>query len=435
MTGTAFSTAAWYRLDLKVSYPDNPLFNFNKLDKMPIVSVIIPTFNREKFLPQAMHSILDQAFTDLELVIVDDGSTDNTKYVVAQINDPRIRYVFQNNQGRGAAINKGIEASQGKYICKLDSDDWHLSDSITSLVTQIDENPEWGVVAGGYILVDEKGGRIAEVSPWVESPEPDLQRWLTACPVLWPGALIRREWIDRIGGFDPQITWGDDWDYGLRLARAGCKMGWLKKAVFCYRQHEGATIQYIEKLRHDRLYFLDKFFADPSLPEEIKKLKNETYIRSFLNLAGFEYAAGDIEEARKDFSKAIEMDHDILAYKGKRLFFTIAWWAKSTMYTLSPEKLIQIVLDHLPETAIHFRLRKRQAMGEFATVQFFEAYRTRNWPILRQYLWMLLRNNPIRALDRGVISIGLERFLGMSFIRFLKRIYHKVRGRIKKDIT
>lgn len=100
---------------------------------MPFFSIILPTYNRAHFLPKAIESVLKQTFEDWELIIVDDGSTDNTKEVVAKYQDSRIRYIYQKNQERSAARNNGIDQAQGEYICFLDSDDYYLPERLQKL--------------------------------------------------------------------------------------------------------------------------------------------------------------------------------------------------------------------------------------------------------------------------------------------------------------
>jgi len=105
----------------------------------PFFSVIVPTFNRADFLHVAIQSVIQQTFTDWELLIVDDGSTDNTKEVVANFKDARVTYFYQENKERSAARNKGIELSNGKYICFLDSDDYFKSNRLTNLYYEIEK--------------------------------------------------------------------------------------------------------------------------------------------------------------------------------------------------------------------------------------------------------------------------------------------------------
>ncbi|NTW32737.1 MAG: glycosyltransferase family 2 protein [Bacteroidetes bacterium] len=104
---------------------------------MPFFSIIIPTYNRAQMLTTAIDSVLKQSFSDWELIVVDDGSTDNTKEVVNSYNDNRIRYIYQKNSERCAARNNGINSSKGNYICFLDSDDYYLLNRLEKLYNEI----------------------------------------------------------------------------------------------------------------------------------------------------------------------------------------------------------------------------------------------------------------------------------------------------------
>ena len=106
---------------------------------MPFYSVIIPTYNRAKLISEAIKSVLEQTFKDWELIIVDDGSTDNTKETVQKFYDERIKYHYQENQERSAARNTGIDLATGDYLCFLDSDDYYLENHLQSFKKVIDK--------------------------------------------------------------------------------------------------------------------------------------------------------------------------------------------------------------------------------------------------------------------------------------------------------
>lgn len=99
-------------------------------ERKPVFSVIIPTYNREKLIGRAIDSVLNQTFKDFELIIVDDGSTDNTKEIIERYTDQRIRYIYKENGGQNSALNKGIEFAKGKYVAFLDSDDEWLDEKL-----------------------------------------------------------------------------------------------------------------------------------------------------------------------------------------------------------------------------------------------------------------------------------------------------------------
>jgi glycosyltransferase involved in cell wall biosynthesis len=100
---------------------------------MPFFSIITPTYNRAKFINKALESVLKQTFLDFEYIIIDDGSTDNTRGIIETFSDNRIRYIYQENQERSAARNHGIDLANGEYICFLDSDDYYLENHLEIL--------------------------------------------------------------------------------------------------------------------------------------------------------------------------------------------------------------------------------------------------------------------------------------------------------------
>src|SRR3972149_11690952 len=124
---------------------------------MPRVSIVVPPYNYGRFLPDCLGSILAQTYRDFEVMVVDDGSTDNTEEVVAGFL-PRVRYFRQENQGVGAAMNQGIELAMGEYIRFVDADDMVLESGLEPQVALLDSHPRVGLVYGQAYQVNEKGG-------------------------------------------------------------------------------------------------------------------------------------------------------------------------------------------------------------------------------------------------------------------------------------
>jgi len=133
-------------------------------------SIIIPTYNRAHILPNTIQSVINQTFSDWELIVVDDGSTDNTKKVVTTLNESRLKYIYQNNAERSAARNKGIESAKGKYICFLDSDDWYEPCHLQILFEKIssENHPKALIFTNCYVF--QKGEKSTPEFPEFSDP-------------------------------------------------------------------------------------------------------------------------------------------------------------------------------------------------------------------------------------------------------------------------
>jgi glycosyltransferase involved in cell wall biosynthesis len=391
---------------------------------MTKISILIATYNRAELVKKAAQSALQQPLDDLEVIVVDDGSTDDTRQALAQITDARVKYLYQENQGAAAAWNRGFQYSTGEYIGILGDDDLYLPDGLIPLVQLLDKQPDLGVAGGGFIYMDQDGKILKEEQPWRNCPTLGLETWLFACPILLQSSLIRREWFDRVGGFDINLKIGpDDWDFFLRLAGAACAMAWVEALVFYYRIHTSRnfleTPMRIEKV----FYILDKFFNTPGLPAEVLEKRNAAYFRAYLNNAGHNFACGFSEDGRQMLQNAIEMDAGFLANGGRQLFHNIAWWALSPKHSQSNREFIRYVLQNLPEKADKFRNSTRQVLAEQAAVKFFQAYHLQDIPQTKLALRDMLRNHPTRCLDRGVLSIGVEVILGKRMTGLLREIF------------
>ena len=195
----------------------------------PTVSVVIPTYNRVHCLPRSLESVLRQTFEDIEVIVVDDCSTDDTQAYLKSIADPRLRILrHEVNKGGSAARNTGIAAARAELIAFQDSDDEWL---VTKLARQMEEyrkvnSPEYGAVYCGKVTYGEAGFRRYGPRTVYYAPGPErnasgdiLQELLHQAMVSTQTLLVRKDLLDRIGGFDETLKLGQDWDLTTRLAR------------------------------------------------------------------------------------------------------------------------------------------------------------------------------------------------------------------------
>jgi glycosyltransferase involved in cell wall biosynthesis len=200
------------------------------------VSVIIPTFNHRDHVLATLDSVFKQTFTDYEVIVVNDGSHDDTGVLLKSMVDAgRIRYFEQENQGQASARNLGIRAASGCYVALLDDDDIWPPYKLAWQVACLKRNPA-AVVSYGYYL-DLDGGY-----PWPSSDAPHgdvYDQFRAQCWIRSPGqTLIRRDTLMNVGGFDERVWGADDWDLYIRLSKLG-HFAYEHRCALRYRTHAG----------------------------------------------------------------------------------------------------------------------------------------------------------------------------------------------------
>ena len=180
----------------------------------PFFSIVLPTYNRADFISKAINSVILQTFKDWELIIIDDGSTDNTKELVSTFNNPGIKYFYQQNQERSVARNKGIEKSKGQYICFLDSDDYYLENHLLVLYEDISKGNS--PIAFYYVLrAFENKGVVSFPENQAESNGNNLALIFKTI-IAPPQACLHRE-ILKIHRFDPRFFIAEDIELWTRI--------------------------------------------------------------------------------------------------------------------------------------------------------------------------------------------------------------------------
>lgn len=200
------------------------------MEKKPLVTVIIAVYNCEKYLAQAIESVLAQTYKAIEIIIIDDGSTDGSAEVAKSFL-PQIKYYFQENSGPGAALNQGISLSQGKLIAFLDSDDLWVADKLSYQMRAFESNPDLEAVFGH--VRQFKSPELDEAS------KQSIQIPVEVISGYFKGTmLIKREAFERVGWFDSQIKIGDFLDWYLRASEQSLKSLMLPEVVTKRRLHK-----------------------------------------------------------------------------------------------------------------------------------------------------------------------------------------------------
>ncbi|MGD1808134.1 glycosyltransferase family 2 protein [Dapis sp. BLCC M126] len=314
------------------------------IKNIPQVSVVLPVYNEKHYIAQAIKSILNQSYTDYEIIVVDDGSTDGTRQTLECYSN-KINYIYQRNQGSAAARNRGIEAAKGDLIAFLDADDFFNSpDKLSQQVTYFNQDFELGSVHTGWQLVDIHGKGISDIHPWEYAPKLDLETWLKWKPVLTSTMMVRRSWLVSVGGFDAALRQCHDVDLVLRLAIEGCKFEWLREIAVAYRLHKGNTTANSRQQGQYAIVVLDKFFARDDLPVSICQIEPEVRYHTLVWVAWYQYYHGN-------YKGMAEYLRDSLKYTPYWRGETIAdWVSKFTLFSSDRNHEIDFLyLSELPE--------------------------------------------------------------------------------------
>lgn len=197
------------------------------------VSVIIPTYNRPRWLPETIESVLNQTYPHIEVVVVNDGSTDNTEQVLEPYRD-RIVYIHKENGGPGSAVNAGIMAATGQYIARVDDDDLFLPEKAEIQVRMFQQEPRLGLVATDHHIIDEEGKITYTRAVPDFSKHGAFLALLQDCIFSQPTVMVRRECHDKVGLY--KNTYAQDYDMWLRIARY-YPVGVIHKPLTMYRRH------------------------------------------------------------------------------------------------------------------------------------------------------------------------------------------------------
>jgi glycosyltransferase involved in cell wall biosynthesis len=208
---------------------------------VPSISVVMPVYNAQDFLSEAIQSVLDQTFTDFECIILNDGSTDRSVEIIKSFEDPRIR-VVDNDQNIKIVrtLNKGISLAKGKYIVRMDADDICLPERFKTQFTFMEENPEVGACGSWF----ENFGEMTGIARY-EADHNELRfKMLYQMPILHPSTIIRKEILEKNNlNYDINYLQGEDYDFFARIAEVS-KVANIPKVLLKYRQHSnsGKTI-------------------------------------------------------------------------------------------------------------------------------------------------------------------------------------------------
>lgn len=283
----------------------------------PKVSVIIPAYNKVAFTVRTVESVLAQIYKHLEIIVVDDGSTDQTRNLLEPYQD-RIHYIYKKNGGASSARNMGLKVAKGKYVGFLDCDDLYLRDKISRCVEFLELNSAFGFVHTGVDLIDAHDGIVGRFA----YPKALQMHWLAPFLIMGnfvsnPTVLVRKECLEAVGGFDESIFTPADWDLWLRLSER-YQAGYIPASLSQYRVTDNFIFNQLELSQREEQFVIEKFFQRN--PHWRSRLEKKALSALHLRYAQCYFLKGDYPRLKKEFLKAIKLNP--FSFKVVALFFS-----------------------------------------------------------------------------------------------------------------
>jgi hypothetical protein len=245
------------------------------LPRNPLVSVIIPAYKQAEYLADAIRSVLEQTYTNLEAIVVDDCSPDHSAEVVNSFADPRLRYIrHDQNRMLAAARNTGMRAAHGDLFALLDADDKFDKHKLAAHVDYLVAHEDVGVTYNSRYALQCSKDAIAYI---VRSPATvSLADLVQGFPFTPSDMVLRREWAYSVDLFDESLVhFSEDLDVNCRLALAGCKFAGIDRALNYRRLHSAGRIRTIRQRLDAALGVLDRIFSDPRVPPAVQALRGQ----------------------------------------------------------------------------------------------------------------------------------------------------------------
>lgn len=279
----------------------------------PRVSIVIPTYNRADLIGRTLESAVNQTFTDYEIVVVDDGSTDDTEAVVRRVAS-NARYIWQENVGIPEVMNRCVAHARGEYIQWLGSDDLLMEDTLMLSAAVLDAHPEVGLLHGAAWMIDVHDRPLWVSRPpfaegdYVRSGREEIRDLLVSNHIVATTVMVRKAAMERAGGFDARFGLYEDWNLWTRVAKTN-DVAYLHEPIASYRLHFGAggsvfaraTARDIDRYR--RMH-LDDVLDDPVIGPEYANMRRRLMARHHLVVGNRAAEVSDMWYARGEAVRA-----------------------------------------------------------------------------------------------------------------------------------
>lgn len=377
-----------------------------------LISVVIPTYNHVRFLADAIQSALKQSYPSVEIIVVDDGSTDQTHTLVESFGE-RVHYIWQENRGRSGARNAGIAAAQGEYIALLDADDFWEPTYLAIVQRVLAADPRLGAVYTGLQFVNSKGERLPQ-SCVATAPSDRLYDRLLDGEFFSPSAvLVRRSCFAQVGVFDETLRASEDWDMWLRVAQLYPVAG-IAQPLLNYRVHGNNMSGDPETMLHYQTMVVHKHFGAPvGDPSRWPLARQRAWAATTYFAAQGYFLRGDDAQGQAFLRQAFEANPVLTAQVD--LFYELGCveqplGQRGNPATLnlpkSAERLVR-ALDTIfgdPTLTPRVQTKRRQAFAHAYVALGLLAYNSKQREQARTFWLQALRYAPHLALQHALLT-------------------------------
>ncbi|MCL4294780.1 MAG: glycosyltransferase [Anaerolineae bacterium] len=400
---------------------------------IPRVSVIIPTYNRKAYIQEAINSVLTQTYQDLELIVVDDGSTDGTGDVLKQFQQ-QIRYILQTNQGVSVALNRGILMARGQLIAILADDDLWLPHKLERQVAYLDAHPDVALVCNSALPIDSNGQCLSrETEERFHIPEGlvPFETIFWRCPVNACTILAKREALMQAGLFDVTMRYGEDWDMWARLALRSLIAFVPEPLTYC-RVHTGGTqtsllkqSEETERWLEDVLRSKEKIYRCwPANLENVEEVRRRVTATHLARTAMLDFAHGRSDRGTKRLVEVVTLNPDDWtdAVHLGGIAFEYAMAVTHQEGQQAALKFLNALFEHIPAEMTGVAQAKRKILARFHVELAFLSHslgeRRRTWSHAVQGLWY----DPRWWRNRGLLAIAVQSCFGRAPVALLRRL-------------
>lgn len=396
---------------------------------MSQVSVIIPTHNRASMVQEAIESALAQTFRDFEIIVVDDGSTDETREVLEKYKG-RIHYIYQATQGAAVARNTAIAASCGELIALLDSDDIWMPTKLAVQIEFMRAHPAFALVACHVIALDEHARPRGHtpVCPFQTEGQVSLKQILLDSPLVASSIIVKRESLPAPLAFTPGIVFCEDWEMCLRVAITQ-PVGFIAQVLVGFRQHTnnltyplGVQEQSDLHLKN-RLRVVERIF--PLLTENLENLQSlrprveaVDYVRAALS----SYANGNFDRAAALLGQAIRRDPE--RWRGAEFAQAMEDYAGLILANNGETHafaFLENIFNYAPPEFRNLSALRRKTFAAIHIATAFQYYRQSDMRRVGSHAMQAVIGDPAWLKNRGVISVMIEAVLGTRIARLIRQ--------------